>query len=117
MAAIGASNRSAHSKSTLGEVDSVANGASDAVIGNPLHMRLIDAALINQVLHQAAHWIIGESRHHGGVEPEAALQAASDVVFAPAFPHTKAARGSDARIPGIEPEHHFSQAHQVPLTL
>src|SRR5262249_23595613 len=47
---------------------------------------------------------------------EAALQAARHVVFAAAFPDAELARRVDARLARIEPQHHFTQRHQVPPT-
>jgi hypothetical protein len=37
--------------------------------------------MIVPVLHQAADRVVGQRRDEGGVEGEAALQAAGDVVF------------------------------------
>src|ERR1041384_8264386 len=72
----------AHAKSALSEIQSIPHGSSDAVVRDPANMRLIDAALVNQILHQSAHRIIRERSHHRGIHPKTSLQAARDVVFA-----------------------------------
>src|SRR5206468_2290612 len=73
--AIGAAERAADAEAALGEVEAVADAAADAVVGDPANVRLIDAALVEAVLDQPSDGIVGERRHHGGVEPEAALEA------------------------------------------
>ena len=54
VAAIGAAERRAHAEAALGEVETVAHGAADAVVRHPAQVRLVDAALVDQVLDQAA---------------------------------------------------------------
>ena len=51
-----------------------------------MHVRLVDAALVHQVFDQAADGVVGERGDDGGLEAEAAAQAAGDVVLAAAFP-------------------------------
>src|SRR5262245_43430976 len=63
VAAVRASDRRARAKAPLGEVQPIAHGPSNAVIWRPLHVRLIDAALIDQVLNQTAHRVVGEGGH------------------------------------------------------
>ena len=75
---------------------------------------LFDAALEHQVFHQASHRVVGQRGHDGGVEAEAALQPARDVVLAAAFPHLERASGMDAAIARVEPQHHLAQGHAVP---
>ena len=62
MAAIRAAERGAHAEAALGEVQAVAHRAAHAVVRHPAHQRLIDAALVDQVLHQTPHRIVGEAR-------------------------------------------------------
>ena len=61
-------------------------------------VRLVDAALVDEVLHEAAHRVVDEGRDHRRVQAEAALEAAGDVVFAAAFPDLERARGVDAAL-------------------
>ena len=63
---------------------------------------LADAALQHEVFDQAADGIIGEGGDDRGVKTEAALEAASDVVLAAAFPGAKVARGGDALVARIK---------------
>src|SRR5437899_203808 len=108
--AIRTSERSAHAKPTLGEIQPVADRASDAVVFDPADMAEIDAALKHQILDQASHGIVRERRDDRGVHAEAAAQAARHVVFATAFPGAEFARSGNARISRIEAQHHFAQA-------
>ena len=83
------SNRRAHAEAALGKIEAVADGVADAVVLNPPHQRLINAALINQILKQAANWISGKGSDYRGIHAEAALQSACHVVFAAALTHFK----------------------------
>jgi hypothetical protein len=79
-------------------------------------VRLVHAALVDEVLHQAAHRVVDQRRHHRRLQAEAALEAAGDVVFAAAFPHLERARGVDAASPGsrrsiTSPRLTWSQRH------
>src|SRR4030095_5737205 len=86
VAAVRASDRRARAEAPLSEVQPVAHVPSNAVIWRPPHVRLIDAALIDQVLNQTTHRIVGEGGHDRGLQSEAALHASGGVVFAAAFP-------------------------------
>ena len=77
-------------------------------------MAEIDAALEHQILDEASDRIVGERRDDGGVQAEAAAEAARDVVFAAAFPRAEFARDRDAKISGVEAQHHFAQTDQIP---
>src|SRR5262245_66264566 len=76
--AVRASDRRARAETPLGEVQPVAHGPSHAVIFHPLYMRLVDPALIDQVLNQTAHGIVGERGHDRSLHSEAALKPAGD---------------------------------------
>ena len=117
VAAVRASQRRAHAESALGKVQAVAHRAADAVVLDPLHMRLIDAALQHQVLDQSTHRIVGERRDDRRLQAEAATKAASDVILAAAFPGLKLPRGRDTNVARIEAKHHFPKADQIPLAL
>ena len=87
MPAVRAAEAARTPKSALGKVHPVADGASDAVIFDPFNVRLIDAALIDQVLHKPSDWIVGKRGHDRGVEAKASFQPARDVILSAAFPH------------------------------
>jgi hypothetical protein len=78
---------------------------------------LINAALIDEILEEAADGIIGEGGYDGGVESEATLESAGDVIFAAAFADLEGARGGDALFAGVEANHDFAEAHEVPAAL
>src|SRR5205807_9960610 len=90
---------------------------SDAIVSNPANMRLIDTALIDQILHQPADRIISQRSYDRGVHYKATLQSSRYVVFTTAFPDLEGARRSYATITRIEPQHHLAQAHQVPAAI
>ena len=116
MTAIGASERGAHPKTAFDEVQSVAHGAADAVIGNPVN-DLVHAALVHQVLDQPACGIVGEGGDVGSLETEAPLKPARDVIFASAFENLKLTRRCNAVIARIEAQHDLAEAELVPTTL
>ena len=92
MPTIGAADGAAHPEAPLGEVEAVAHLPPDAVVGHPVELRPLDAALVDQVVDQPADGVVGERRHDRRPHPEAALQAAGDVVLAASLPR----RGTSA---------------------
>ena len=114
MPSIGAADAGANAEAALYEVEPVAGGTADAVEFHPAHVRLIDSTLIDQVLHKPSHGIVRERGDDRGLEPEAALQPAGNVVFAAAFPHAERSRRVHARFAGIETQHDLAERDQVP---
>ncbi len=80
-------------------------------------MRLVDAALQHQVFEETADGVVGERGDDGGLEAEAAAQASGYVVLAAALPDVEAACGGYADVAGIEAEHDFAEADDVPFAL
>ena len=60
VAAVGAADRAAHAEAALGEVEAVARGPADAVVGHPAQVALVDAAAQDELLDQAADRVVGE---------------------------------------------------------
>ncbi len=116
VAAIGNADRAAHAEAALGEVQAIARLAADAVELPPFDELGIDAALHDEIFDQAADVVVGEGGGDGGLQAEAAAQAARDVVFAAAFPDFEFARGADAALAGIEAEHDFAEREHVVST-
>src|ERR1019366_5236295 len=96
VAPIGDADGAADAETFLGEVQSVANRAAHAIVGNPLHERHINAALQDQVFEQSPHVIVGKRADEAGAQPEATAQTARDVVFAAAFPDLELASRANA---------------------
>jgi len=113
VAAIGAADGRTHAEAALGEVEAVANLATDAVVGNPFDEGGIDAALQDEVFDQAADGVLGQGGGDGSAQAKAAAQAASHVVFAAALPGLKVAGGVDAALAGIKTEHDLAQAQAI----
>jgi hypothetical protein len=78
---------------------------------------LVDTALQNQVLDQAADRIIGEGSHNRGIQAKAASQPASDVVFSATFGNCEVPGRPNAAVTGIEAQHHFAECDQVPTAI
>src|SRR5260370_7347854 len=95
VAAIGTTHGGANTETALGKVEPVAHRASYAVVFHPAHMALIHAALVHQIFHQTAHWIIGQRGHDRGAQSEAALQSAPDIVFSATLPRPKITAPAD----------------------
>jgi hypothetical protein len=87
---------SANAEAALGEVESVANLSSYAVIRDPSEQGSVNAALQDEVFDEAADGVVGQRGRNGGAQAKAAAQAASYVVFAAALPDLEVARGVDA---------------------
>ena len=99
------------------KVQPVAHRAAHAVKRHPLDEFRVHAALQNKILDQPPDLVVGERGANGGLEAEAAAQAAGDVVFAAAFPDLEFAGRADAAFARIEPEHDFAQRNQVVFAL
>ena len=114
---IGAAHGTTHPEAPLGEVETVAYLPPDAVVGHPGQMCPLDAALIDQILDQAADGVVGERRHQCRPQPEAPLQAAGHVVLAASLPHRKRPRRRDPPLPRVESQHHLAQRDEIPAAL
>ena len=115
VASIRAPERSSDSESALRKIESISHGPADAVVGNEPYVRLVDAALVDEVLKEPADGVVCKRRNNGGIEPEAAFEPAGDVVLATSFPGSKRSRGGDTALSWIESEHHFSEGYEIEL--
>jgi hypothetical protein len=93
---IRATNRAANTESAFGEIHSISNHAAHAVVPDPRDVRLIDAALIDQVLNKPADGIVRKRRYYCRVQAEASLQPSRNVVLAATFPNLKGSSGVNA---------------------
>jgi hypothetical protein len=89
VAAVRIADSAANAEAALGEVEAVAHGAADAVIGTPLDEVGRDAALHDKVLDEVTDLVVHEGGDDGGLVAEAFPQAARGVVLAAAFPGLK----------------------------
>jgi len=96
VSAIVGSDRGPHSESALSEIEAISCRVTHPVVLNPTHQRLIDSSLVDEILKQSSHRIIGERADERGVHTKAALQSASYVVFSAALGY---------QVPGMD-EHH-----------
>ena len=117
IAAIGNAHRAANAVTALGEVQPVAHRAAHAVKRQPFDEFRVHTALQNKILDEPADVVVGERRADGGLEAEAASQAARNIVFAAALPGLEFAGGADAAFAGVEPQHDFAQRNQVVFAL
>jgi hypothetical protein len=113
VAAVGAAEGGANPEATLREVEAVPREAPDPVVLDPEEVRLVDPALVDQVLDQPPDRVVDERRDHRRVQAEAALEPARHIVFAAALPDLERTRGVDAAGAGIQAEHDLAQADQV----
>ncbi len=113
VATIGHAFRAANAKTALGEVQPIANRATDAVVIAPLEVVHGHTALQNKILHQPPHFIICEGRNHRRAQAEASPQAACHVVLAAAFPRGKLPRRANTTLAGIQSQHNFPQRNKI----
>src|SRR5690606_32692933 len=71
----------ADAKAAFGEIEAVANRATDAVILTPEDEVGGNATLHDEVLDEVADFVVDEGRDHGRLQVEALPQAAGRVVF------------------------------------
>src|SRR5205085_3485343 len=93
VAAIWNAERAAHAKSTLGEIQPIADGSTDAIVRPPLDERGIHSSLEDQVFNQPADIVVCKRRADRRAHPEATPQASSHVVLTASFPNSELACG------------------------
>lgn len=86
---IRAAERGAHAETALHEVETIPSLPSDAVVGEPAHVLLVDATPEDQILEQTPDGVVCNRRDDRGALPEATTQPARDVVLATALETVK----------------------------
>src|SRR5258708_12441506 len=114
MSTIGTAEGSAQAKASLGKIQPVAYTASDSVERHPADIFLTHASLKHEIFDETSDSVLSERGNDSRVHAKAASETTPHVVFASALPYAKVTRCGDALIAGIESQHDFSQAHQVP---
>src|SRR5208282_5745038 len=117
VAAIVTSQGGAHAEAALGEIEAVASGVAYAIMLDPSDQRLVDAALVDEILKEPANGIIGEGGDDSGVQSETALESSSDVVFAAAFADFEGTRRGDTAVAWVKTEHDLAEADDVPAAI
>src|SRR5882762_4218793 len=87
--AIVTSQRCTHAEAALRKIEAVARRAAHAT-------------LVNEILKEPPHRIIGERCDDRGVQAEATLQPARNVVFPSALAHFKGSRRRNAAVARVE---------------
>jgi hypothetical protein len=113
MAAVRGPDGAAHTETSFGEVQAIADGTSYPVEGHPSDPGWIDTALEDAVFEETADFVIGEGGADGCAQAEAASEAAGDVVFSPALPGAERAGAADAAFSRVEAEHDFAERYEV----
>ena len=117
VATVGDADRAANAEAALGEVQPVAHLAPDAVVGDPAEVGSLDATLVDEVVDQPADGIVGERRHDRRAEPEAAFEAAGDVVLAASLPRLEGAGRLDPPLTRVEAQHDLAERDEVEAAL
>src|SRR5208282_2194260 len=90
-----AAHGGSHAEAALGEVQTVANSSTDAVVWNPADERGVHSALQDQVFEQLSDWIPGKCRDDSRAHTKTSPQSACNVVFSAALPGSKISRRVD----------------------
>ena len=109
VAPVGIADRAADTEAALGEVETVADGAANAVVVAPLDEVGGDAALHDKIFDEVADLVVDEGGDDGGFVTEAFAETAGGVVFAAAFPDLEIARGANPALARVEAEHDFAE--------
>ena len=109
MAAVGVAHGAADAEPALGEIETVAHVAADAVVGPPLDEVGGHPALHDKILNEMTDFVVDQGRAHRGLVAETFAQAARGVVFAAALPCREVARGADAAFARVQAQHDFTQ--------
>ena len=76
-------------------------------------VRVVNAALQDEVFNQTADRVIGKSSDNSGAQTEAAAQTAGDIVFTATLPDIESTGGVNSAGAGIKAEHHFAQTDDI----
>src|SRR5580658_1522047 len=104
----------ANPETPLGKIQPVANASANPVIRHPTQVFLAHASLQHKVFHETPNRVVSECRHNRRVHTKTTFESTGNVVLASTFPHAKLTGCRYAVVARIEPEHNFSEAHQVP---
>src|SRR5579863_5251949 len=117
MSSIGAADCSTQSEAALGEIQAIANGAPDTVIRNPANISLRYTTLQHEIFDKSTDRIIGQGGNNRSFHAEAPPKAASDIVFAAAFPGAEMAGSRNSFVAWVKAQHHLTQTDEIPHTL
>ena len=104
-------------ETTLGEIETIANRAADAVVFAPFDEVGIHSTLHDEVFNQATDFIIDESCSHRGTVAETFTETTGDVIFAATFPDFEFTSGADAAFTWVEAKHNFTERDLVEGTI
>ena len=110
---VGAAHSAADAEASLGEVQAVSADSADTVSLLPVDQVCAYAALLDEILHEFADFVVSESGDNSSIHAEALVQAADNVVLAAAFPCAERTCCADASLTGIKAEHYFAKADCV----
>ena len=113
VAAIARAFGTAQTESTLSEVQTIANIATNAIEFFPLHKTRIDTSLEDKIFDQTTDIIFGKCCNNRCTFAKATTHATSNIVFATAFPGLELAGRADAAITGIETQHDFPEGNDI----
>src|SRR5450756_1869231 len=116
VAAIRHADRAADAEAALGEIQTVAHAAADAVVLAPFDEVGADATLHDEIFDEMADFVVHERGTDGGFVAEAFPQTARGIVFATAFPRGERARGANASLTGVKPQHDFAEGYLIVFT-
>ena len=109
VAPVGHAHRPTDAEAPLREIEAVANGAADAVVGSPLDEVGGHAPLHDEVFDEVADLIVNEGCDDRGLQAKALPQAAGHVVFAAPFPGIEVTGRADATLARVEAEHDLAE--------
>jgi len=69
--------------------------------------------LHDEILDEMADLVVHERGGDGGLVTETFAEAARRVVFAAAFPRLEFARGADAALAGVQPQHDLAKGDLI----
>src|SRR3954470_3013062 len=117
MSTVGAAKRGTDAEALLGEVETDARIASQAVELAPDDLRGVDATLHHQVFDQPAQVVDRQRGDGGGALAPALAHGARHVVLAAALPHLEAARIAHPAEARIETQHDLAERGAIPARL
>src|SRR5579863_3544068 len=116
MSAIGAAHGGTQSEATFSEIQAIANGATDTVVGDPANIFLRYTALEHEVFNKSTDRIVGQCGNNCCIQPKAPPKASCHVIFAAAFPGAEMAGSRNSFVAWVKAQHHLTQTDEIPHT-
>jgi len=110
---VGAADRAAHAEASFREIEAVTADPADAVCLLPADQGSVNAALLDEILHESADFIVCECCQDSSIHAKTLVKTTDYIVFSAAFPCAEASGCSDSAFARIQTKHYLAEGNRV----